>query len=308
MPAEKIDGKAMAESIRVELQTELAAIRSSGVTETIPGLAVIIVGTRKDSQTYVRLKSQSAEECGFKSIKIELPEDISQADLEAKIREVNEDPLIHGLIVQLPLPKHIHEAQVLETISPAKDVDGLHPINVGLLTMKGRDPYFKPCTPSGVIEMLERSNVQIAGKRAVVVGRSNIVGIPAAHLLLQKNATVTICHSKTENIEQVVREADIIVAACGQRELVRGSWVKPGAVVIDVGTNAVDDPSKKLGYRLVGDCHFQEVSEVASKISPVPGGVGPMTIAMLLKNAFISWKRSLPVASPQPAPAATEAK
>ena len=287
MPAERIDGKAIAESIRGELKEAVAKLGGS------PGLAVIIVGDRKDSQTYVRLKGQAAEECGFKSFKFELPETVAQDELEAKIREVNNEPTIHGLIVQLPLPKHINEAQALETISPAKDVDGLHPINVGLLNMKGREPYFKPCTPQGVIVLLDRSGVTIEGKRAVVIGRSNIVGLPVAQLLTQRNATVTVCHSRTVGTDAIVREADIVVAACGQAELVKGSWLKPGAVVIDVGTNPVDDATKKQGYRLVGDVNFAEASEVASKITPVPGGVGPMTIAMLLTNTMISFKRTI---------------
>jgi 5,10-methylene-tetrahydrofolate dehydrogenase/methenyl tetrahydrofolate cyclohydrolase len=257
-----------------------------------PGLAVIIVGSRKDSQTYVKLKHKAAEECGFRSIQIELAEDITQSALHAEIESLNRDPAVHGILVQLPLPKHIDEASALELIDPHKDVDGLHPVNVGLLHTRGKTPHFTPCTPLGVVELLKRSGVGIAGKRACVIGRSNIVGLPVAQLLLRENATVTICHSRTERTAEIVKECDIVVAACGQAELVRGDWIKQGACVIDVGTNPIDDSSRKVGYRLVGDVAYEEVRRVAGRITPVPGGVGPMTIAMLIRNTFDGFRRS----------------
>jgi 5,10-methylene-tetrahydrofolate dehydrogenase/methenyl tetrahydrofolate cyclohydrolase len=294
MSATLIDGKAIAEDIRRGISAEVASIlQERGPSTPRPGLAVIIVGTRPDSQTYVRLKQKAAEECGFISTVVEMIEASTTEDVVAKVQQLNADPMVHGMIVQLPLPKHVNEAHVLEQILPSKDVDGLHPTNVGLLHTKGKAPFFIPCTPLGVMELLKRSNVPIEGKRAVVIGRSNIVGLPVAQLLLSANATVTVCHSKTVDIAAVVREADIVVAACGQRELVRGSWIRPGAAVIDVGTNSVPDATKKVGYRLVGDVHFDEAKAVASCITPVPGGVGPMTIAMLLSNTMLGYKRNL---------------
>lgn len=204
----------------------------------------------------------------------------------AVVRKLNADDTVDGILVQLPLPSHVNEERVLSEISLDKDADGFHPLNIGKLCMKGRTPKFVPCTPKGCMVMLERYGVPIAGKRAVVVGRSNIVGLPAAMLLNERNATVTIVHSRTKNPESIIREADIVVAACGQPEWVRGDWIKPGAVVIDVGINRVDDASKKRGYRLCGDVNFEEVKERASLVTPVPGGVGPMTIAMLLQNTL----------------------
>lgn len=287
-----IDGKAVAEEVRSEIAAKVKSIRAANPDAPQPCLAVVIVGTRKDSQTYVRLKHKAAEECGFRSVQVELPEDITQEALDAQVQQLNGDAAVHGILVQLPLPKHIDEPQTLELISPAKDVDGLHPTNVGLLNTRGKEPHHYPCTPMGCIELLKR-HTAIDGKRACVIGRSNIVGLPAAQLLLQNNATVTICHSRTADIAAAVKECDIVIAACGQPELVRGSWLKPGAVVIDVGTNPVTDESKKAGFRLVGDVNFAEAVEVASAITPVPGGVGPMTIAMLLTNATRSYARSV---------------
>ena len=289
--AKVIDGTSIAKSIRAELAAEVAAL--AGKADAPPGLAVIIVGTRKDSETYVANKEKAAREIGINSVKVALPEDVTQEVLEAKIQELNEDPAIHGFILQLPLPKHIDEARALERIAPTKDVDGLHAVNVGMLHSRGKQPYFLPCTPLGCMELLRRSDIAIEGKRAVVVGRSNIVGQPVAQLLLQANATVTICHSKTVNMEAVVREADIVVAACGQTEFIRGAWIKPGAAIIDVGINAVPDATKKAGHRLVGDVNYAECAAVAGAITPVPGGVGPMTIAMLLNNTVRGYKRSL---------------
>ena len=288
MPAKIIDGKAIAETIRGELKAEIESVESAVVP---PCLAVIIVGERKDSQTYVNLKHKAASEIGMKSIQVELPATVSQEELESKISELNQNPDVHGFILQLPLPKHLDEGCALEKISPMKDVDGLHATNVGLLHCRHREPWYKPCTPLGCLELLRRSGVEIAGKRAVVIGRSNVVGNPMSQLLLQANATPTICHSKTTNLEAITREADITDACCGQPEVVKGIWIKPCAAIIDVGTNPVDDSSKKSGFRLVGDVAFEEAVEIAGCITPVPGGVGPMTIAMLLRNTVQSWKR-----------------
>jgi 5,10-methylene-tetrahydrofolate dehydrogenase/methenyl tetrahydrofolate cyclohydrolase len=291
MPAEIIDGKAIAETIRSEIKAEVEAMKAKH--GQVPGLATVLVGERKDSQTYVRMKKKACAEVGITSFGHDLPEDISQTDLLKVVQDLNANPAVHGILAQLPLPGHIDDEEILGAVSLEKDVDGFHPINIGRLSMKRRDPLFVPCTPKGCIELLDRSGLQIEGKRAVVLGRSNIVGLPVAMLLLHRNATLTICHSRTQNLPGVVREADILIAAVGRAEMVRGDWLKPGVVVIDVGVNAVDDPTKKSGYRLVGDVAFDEAKEVASAITPVPGGVGPMTIAMLLRNTTDSAKRAV---------------
>jgi len=219
------------------------------------------------------------------------PATITQKELLDVVNDINQNNEVHGLIVQLPLPEHIDEKIVLDSINYEKDIDGLHPMNIGALCMKGREPKFVSCTPRGCIELLDRIGISLDGKNVVVLGRSNIVGVPAAMLCMHRNATVTICHSRTKDLPGVVRQADILIAAVGKPELVKKDWVKPGAVVIDVGINAVDDSTKKAGYRLVGDVAYDEVKEVASRITPVPGGVGPMTVAMLLKNTVIAAQR-----------------
>ncbi|CAM8971294.1 hypothetical protein QQ045_030914 [Rhodiola kirilowii] len=287
--AKVIDGKAVAQTIRSEIAQEVSQL--SDKYGKVPGLAVVIVGTRKDSQSYVSMKRKACAEVGIKSFDIDLPENVSEAEVISKVHELNAQPDVHGILVQLPLPKHINEETVLSEISIEKDVDGFHPLNIGKLAMKGREPLFLPCTPKGCIELLSRSGVTIKGKRAVVVGRSNIVGLPVSLLLLKADATVTVVHSRTPDPENIIREADIIIAAAGQAMMIKGSWIKPGAAVIDVGTNAVDDPSRKAGYRLVGDVDYKEASKVAGWITPVPGGVGPMTVAMLLKNTVDGAKR-----------------
>ena len=247
---------------------------------------MVLVGERKDSQTYVKAKKKACAEAGIDSFGTDLPDDATEEEVLKVVADYNADPNVHGILVQLPMPDHIDEERVLGAIDYEKDVDGFHPLNTGRLAQRGREPLFVPCTPRGCIELLERSGIEIAGKEAVVVGRSNVVGIPAAMLLQRRDATVTIVHSKTPNSEEIVRRADIVIAACGRMEMVKGSWLKPGAAVIDVGINAKDDASKKLGYRLVGDADFQSCKEVAGAITPVPGGVGPMTIAILLKNTM----------------------
>jgi len=278
-----IDGKRIAEEVRSELRPRIVALRSRGVT---PGLAAVIVGDDPASVLYVKMKSQASEEMGLRSVTVRLPTDTSEARLLAEVAALNEDPTIHGILVQQPLPPHIPTAKAVASVSVLKDVDCFHPENVGLLLIG--TPRFAPATPAGVVELLMRSGNDPAGKHVVILGRSNIVGKPLAALLMQKsdgaNATVTVCHSGTHDLPGIARTADILVAAIGRPEFVRAPMVKPGAVVVDVGINRVVDPTKKQGYRTVGDVKFDEVREVASAISPVPGGVGPMTIALLLKN------------------------
>ncbi|KAL5565604.1 hypothetical protein UlMin_028768 [Ulmus minor] len=288
--AKIIDGKAVAKTIREEIAAEVSRMKDAiGV---VPGLAVIIVGDRKDSATYVRNKRKACESVGFKSCEVRLVEDSTEQQVLQHISEFNADPSVHGILVQLPLPSHMNEQNVLDAISIEKDVDGFHPLNIGGLAMRGREPLFVPCTPKGCIELLHRYNISIKGKRAVVIGRSNIVGMPAALLLQQEDATVSIIHSRTPNPEEFTKQADIIIAAVGKPNMVKGSWIKPGAVIIDVGINPVEDAESTRGYKLVGDVCFDEASKIASAITPVPGGVGPMTIAMLLSNTLAAAKRT----------------
>jgi methylenetetrahydrofolate dehydrogenase (NADP+)/methenyltetrahydrofolate cyclohydrolase len=292
--AKLIDGNAIGQAMRTELAAEIAALTAQGVT---PGLAAVLVGENPASATYVRMKGKACDEAGLYHETIVQPADISEADLLALVDRLNADPRIHGILVQLPLPKHINTGRVLLRIDPRKDVDGFHPTNVGKVST-GDPSGFRPATPYGVQQLLLRSGVETTGAHAVIVGRSNIVGRPMAALLLQDgpggNATVTVCHSRTRNIGAVTRQADILIVAMGKPQFVTGEMVRPGTVVIDVGVNRVDDPTVKRGYRLVGDVRFDEVAEVASAITPVPGGVGPMTITMLLVNtvqAARQWAR-----------------
>ncbi|KAH7578370.1 hypothetical protein JRO89_XS01G0373500 [Xanthoceras sorbifolium] len=299
-----IDSKAIAQTIRAEIADEVHLL--SHKHGKVPGLAMVIVGNRKDSQSYVNIKRKACAEVGIKSFDINLPEQVSESDLISKVHELNLMSDVHGILVQLPLLKHINEEKVLSEISIEKDVDGFHPLNIGKLAMKGREPLFLPCTPKWY---------NCKGKKAVVVGRSNIVGLPVSLLLLKADAIVTVVHSHSPDPETIIREADIIIAAAGQAMMfpvdrnysggfcgnyiffiyfelnflifkIKGSWIKPGAAAIDVGTNAVADQTKKAGYRLVGDVHFEEACKVAGWITPVPGGVGPMTVAMLLRNTL----------------------
>jgi len=290
MTAKKIDGRAIAKAIQQEITDEVGRLKAEH--NLVPGLATVLVGSNAASQTYVRMKRRRCAEVGIHSVGIELPDDVTQAEVEARIRALNADPSIHGILVQLPLPDHLNEESVLSTVELTKDVDGFHPINIGRLAMKGRSPLFAPATPSGIIELLDRCGVEIEGKAAVILGRSNIVGLPVAMLLLKRNATITICHSRSQDLPTIVRRADILIAAVGRTEMVKGDWLKPGAVVIDVGINRVDDPTRKRGYRLVGDVAYEEAKEVAGWLTPVPGGVGPMTIAMLLQNTLKGAKRT----------------
>lgn len=284
MTAKIIDGKAIAEQVRAEVAEKVEARVQAGKSR--PGLATVLVGENPASEVYVRMKQRMCEKVGIKSFGHNLPGDATQEEVENLVAELNANPEVNGILVQLPLPKGLDEERVLNKISINKDVDGFHPVNIGRLAQKGRESLFVPCTPDGVIYLLDHTGVQLEGAEAVVLGRSNIVGMPVALLLVGRNATVTICHSRTKDLPEVTRRADVLVAAVGRPEMVKKDWVKPGAVVIDVGTNQVDDPSVEKGYRLTGDVAFDEVKEVASAISPSPGGVGPMTIAMLLRNTL----------------------
>lgn len=284
MSANIIDGKQIGQEIRDKVKTAVDDRLKRGLSA--PGLATVLVGENPASQVYVRSKQKACAEAGINSFGHHLPEDASQEEVEALVRKLNADPTVNGILVQLPLPRHLDEEKVLSAIDLNKDVDGFHPVNIGRLAQKGREPVFVPCTPAGCMVLLERAGAQISGANAVVLGRSNIVGMPVALLLVKANATVTICHSRTGDLPSVVRQADILVAAIGQPEFVKKEWVKPGAVVIDVGINRKQDSTAKRGYRLVGDVAYNEVSQVAGAITPVPGGVGPMTIAMLLQNTL----------------------
>jgi methylenetetrahydrofolate dehydrogenase (NADP+)/methenyltetrahydrofolate cyclohydrolase len=284
LPARLIDGTAVGQAIRAALQGELRALAAAGVT---PGLAAVLVGDNPASATYVRMKGKACEETGLYHETIRLPASTTEAALMAVLDRLNADPKIHGILVQLPLPQQIVTQRVLQRVAPAKDVDGFHPENIGKVAI-GDPTGFRPATPYGVQQLLVRSGIDTTGAHAVIVGRSQVVGRPLAALLLQDgpggNATVTVCHSRTREIKSITRQADILIVAMGKPQFVTGDMIKPGAVVIDVGTTRVDDPTAKQGYRLVGDVTFAEAVHVASAITPVPGGVGPMTITMLLVN------------------------
>jgi 5,10-methylene-tetrahydrofolate dehydrogenase/methenyl tetrahydrofolate cyclohydrolase len=282
MSATIIDGKVIAQKVRDEVAVEVAKMKELGMPS--PGLATVLVGENPASKVYVNSKQKACAELGMESFGYHLPDTASQAEVEGLVADLNADPKVNGILVQLPLPKGLDEEAVLMKISVEKDVDGFHPVNIGRLAQKGRDPLFIPCTPFGVVYLIEQAGIKLDGANAVVLGRSNIVGMPVALLLVRANATTTICHSRSKDLPGICRGADVLVAAVGRAQMVRGDWVKPGAVVIDVGINRIDDPTHPKGSRLVGDVMFDEVKEVAGAITPVPGGVGPMTIAMLMRN------------------------
>ncbi len=288
MTAKIIDGKAIAASIQARIKDEVETLSKHGAT---PGLATVLIGENPASKTYVTSKEKVCTELGMYSAGRHLPADISQQDALNVVRSLAADPKIHGILVQLPLPSHLDAEEILSAIPIEKDVDGFHPINIGRLAMKNREPLFVPATPAGIIVLIDSAGTKIEGARAVVLGRSNIVGLPVAFLLIHRNATVTICHSKTQNLPEVVRQADILVAAIGKAQFVKADWIKPGATVIDVGINSIPDSTKKSGRRLVGDVDFENAKEVAGAITPVPGGVGPMTIAMLMQHTLTAAKR-----------------
>ena len=284
-----IDGKQLAQNLRGEIAAGVESLKSEkGVT---PGLAVILVGDNPASVSYVTAKEKACAEAGMLSREIRLPAETTEADLVALVRELNEDPAIHGILVQLPVPKHISDKAVIDAIAPEKDVDGFTPVNVGRMMIGER--CFLPCTPHGIIKLIEFSGLDLKGKHAVVIGRSNIVGKPVAALLSRKetNATVTLCHTGTPDVGKFTREADVVVVAAGRPNTLTGDMLKPGAVVIDVGVNRVPDATKPKGFRLVGDADFESCAKVAGAITPVPGGVGPMTITMLLWNTLESARR-----------------
>ncbi|HEY3112590.1 MAG TPA: bifunctional methylenetetrahydrofolate dehydrogenase/methenyltetrahydrofolate cyclohydrolase FolD [Gemmatimonadaceae bacterium] len=284
MPAELIDGRAIAKKVRADVAERAKRLSQGGLR---PGLAVVMVGDNPASAIYTAAKSRAAEEAGFYSLNLRLPADTSEADLLSRVDALNSDPQIHGILVQMPLPKQIDPDTVLRRIDPKKDVDGFHPVNVGKMLIGERDGFI-PCTPAGIQVLLKESGVKTPGKDCVIIGRSNIVGKPMAALMMQDNenanCTVTVCHRHTADLKAHTRAADILIVAAGRPRMVTADMVKPGAVVIDVGTNRVNDPSTKSGTRLQGDVDFEAVRAVASKITPVPGGVGPMTIAMLMAN------------------------
>jgi methylenetetrahydrofolate dehydrogenase (NADP+)/methenyltetrahydrofolate cyclohydrolase len=293
MRAQLIEGKKIAAEIRAEIAEDAAALAAEGV---IPGLGVVLVGGDPASQVYVRMKTRACAEAGIATRDVQPDADISQADLLAIVDDLNADPDVHGILVQLPLPKHLDEREVTERILPEKDVDGFHPVNQGRMAQGDRDA-FRPATPAGVQELIRRTGVDTTGKHVVIVGRSNIVGMPMAMILLQKepgaNATVTVAHSRTQDLPSITRQGEILIVAVGVPEMVKGDMVREGAVVIDVGVNRVDDPTTERGYRLVGDVEFDAAAERADWITPVPGGVGPMTIAMLLKNTVSAARQTL---------------
>ena len=292
MTARIIDGTAIGKAIREELKHEVAALRANGV---VPGLTVVLVGEDPASHVYVRMKGKAADELGMKSDTIRLPAETPEAELLALLDRLNADRTVHGILVQLPLPGHMDSSKVLLRMSPEKDVDGFHPVNVGKLVIGDRTG-FRPCTPAGVQELLVRSGADPSGKHVVVVGRSLIVGRPVANILMQKapgaNATVTVAHTGTRDLASITRQGDILVVAAGRPEVIGGDMIRPGAVVIDVGVNRVADPAAKSGHRLVGDVNFREAVAVASMITPVPGGVGPLTIALLMKNTVLAARQA----------------
>lgn len=288
-----IDGLGVSKIIKSDLKQNIEDLKTKFNTETQPGLAVVIVGDRKDSQTYVRMKKRAAENLGIYFELHKHSTDITEKELLYEIGTLNHDNRIHGIIVQLPLPDHINERNIISKVSITKDVDGFHGLNMGNLALEGCEPYFSPCTPRGVMELLDYYQVPISGKHFVILGKSNIVGLPMSLMLLNKNATVTICNSETEKEEEITRNADVLISAVGIPQLVKEDWVKEGVVVIDIGINSVPDSTKKRGYRLVGDVDFENVGKKAKLITPVPGGVGPMTVAMLMKATVESFERHL---------------
>ncbi len=290
MPAEIIDGRAVAKRLQGEIGK--AVLDFENVAGFVPGLGVVLVGDDAASAMYVRMKRRACERVGIHSKAEILPASATQAEVENAVRSYNGDPSIHGILVQLPMPDHIDEEAVLNEVSLAKDVDGIHPMNLGRLGMRGREPSFTPATPTGVMTLINETGAQVEGAEAVVIGRSNIVGLPVALMLANANATVTICHSRTRDLPAVIKRADIVVAAVGRAEFVKGDWLKTGAVVIDVGSNSLPDANSEKGYRYVGDVDYAAALAVAGHITKVPGGVGPMTITMLLANTLKAAQRS----------------
>lgn len=289
MSATIIDGNVVANRMREEIAKDAQQFQEK--YGYAPGLGVILAGDDPASQQYVRMKQNACKRAGMESVSHIMTKDSTQADVEAAVAQLNEDPKVHGILVQLPLPTQIDEESVLRQVSLDKDVDGFHPVNIGMLGMKGRDPLFTPATPTGCMVLLEEVNAKVEGANAVVVGRSNIVGLPMALMLIKANATVTVVHSRTKDMPAILKEADIVIAAIGKPNFIKGEWLKPGVVIIDVGTNQIDDPESERGYKWVGDVDLESVQDVASAITKVPGGVGPMTITMLMYNTMkAAWR------------------
>ncbi len=276
-----LDGKYISSEIKNELKKRILKLNEKGIT---PGLGIILIGNRTDSKIYVRMKKKACNEIGIINYDVNLEEKVSEEKIIEEIEKMNNDNNIHGILIQLPLPSHINEERVIKCVKLEKDVDGFHPHNIGNLALKRLSNLIVPCTPEGCIELLDRYKIEIQGKHVVIVGRSNIVGMPLSLLFLHRNATVTICHSKTKNIENITKTADILVVACGRAKMINDNNIQEGCVILDVGINRIDDSSRKSGYRLVGDVDFNNVKEKCSAITPVPGGIGPMTIAILLKH------------------------
>ena len=289
MTARIIDGQQVATRVRAQIAADAAAFKDK--YGYMPGLGVVLVGDDPASAQYVRMKRRACGDAGIHSVGHYLSVSASQEEVEAAVQALNDDPTIHGILIQLPMPAHIDEEKVLRMVSLDKDVDGLHPLNIGLLAMKGREPLFTPATPTGCMLLIEEAGLSLEGAHAVVLGRSNIVGTPMMLMLSKANATVTLCHSRTRDIPSFVRQADVLIAAIGKPNYVKGDWLKPGAVVIDVGTNHIDDSADARGYRFVGDVEFESAVNVAGAITKVPGGVGPMTITMLMQNTLKAAQR-----------------
>ncbi len=289
MTASIIDGKMIGDRIQAQIAEDVKRfVAQYGYP---PGLGAVLAGDNPASAQYVRMKRRACEKVGMHSVAQMMTSASSQEEVEAVVAALNADPRVHGILVQLPLPPQVNEERVLSLVSLDKDVDGFHPSNIGLLGMKGREPLFTPATPTGCMVLLKEAGAQLEGANAVVIGRSNIVGLPVALMLMKANATVTVCHSRTRNVRDIVKQADIVIAAIGKAEYVKGDWLKPGAVVIDVGTNRIEDPSEEKGYKFVGDVEFDSAVKVAGAITKVPGGVGPMTITMLLQNTLKAARR-----------------
>jgi 5,10-methylene-tetrahydrofolate dehydrogenase/methenyl tetrahydrofolate cyclohydrolase len=276
-----LDGKQISNDIKTELKEEINVLKDKNI---VPGLGIILVGERKDSSTYVRMKKKSCLEIGIRNFDIHLPEDVTQETIIQEVEKMNHNNEIHGILIQLPLPKHINEEEVIKRVHLNKDVDGFHPTNIGNLALNRLKNLMCPCTPEGCIEILDRYNISLEGKHVVILGRSNIVGLPLSLLFLHRNSTVTICHSRTKNLSNITKTADILVGACGKAKFIKNNDIKQDCVILDVGINSEPDISKKLGYKLVGDIDFNDVIDKCLAITPVPGGIGPMTIAMLLKH------------------------
>lgn len=289
MTAQILDGQPIAERLRTDIRQQAADFQAQ--YGYAPGLGVVLVGDNAASAQYVRMKRRACEQVGFTSFAQILPQESTQAEVDTAVQAMNDDPKVHGILVQLPMPPQIDEARVLRLVSLDKDVDGFHPVNIGALAMKGREPLFTPATPTGAMVLLKELGVNLDGANAVVVGRSNIVGMPVALMLMKANATVTVCHSRTKNMPDIVRGADVVIAAIGRPNYIKGDWLKPGAVVIDIGTNKVDDATAERGYRFVGDVELDTAGDVAGVITKVPGGIGPLTITMLLVNTMkAAWR------------------